>query len=69
MNQYAEFNRLREEIVTKLLTIQSGDRLDGVPDDMVATGTNYDAFNECFALMQQAKSLADELVKLEELGE
>lgn len=68
MNKYKEFHRLKKEIALKLLTIQDGDRLDGVPDDFVAVGTNDDAFNECFELMKQAKKLADELSKKEELG-
>lgn len=67
MNKYKEFHRIKKNIVMKLLTIQDGDRLDGTPDDMMATGTNYDAFNECFVMMQQAKLLIDDLARIEEL--
>ena len=67
MDNYLEFHKLKKEIATKLLTIQDGDRLDGTPDDMMATGTNYDAFNECFVMMQQAKLLIDDLARIEEL--
>lgn len=66
MNDYQMFHKLKQTIAMKLLTIQDGDRLDGVPDDFVAIGTNKDAFNECYQLMQQAKQLADELTKSEE---
>lgn len=66
MNKYKEFHRIKKDIAMKLLTIQDGDRLDNVPDDMMATGTNYDAFSECFEMMQQAKLLVDDLAKIEE---
>lgn len=65
MNKYQEFHRIRKDIATKLLTIQDGDRLDSAPDDLMANGTNYDVFNECFEMMKEAKRLADELAKIE----
>ena len=49
----------------KLLTIQDGDRLDGVPDDFLETGKNLDVFNECYKMMQHAKELVEEIVKNE----
>ncbi|MGG5369577.1 hypothetical protein [Enterococcus sp. AZ196] len=61
MNKYQEFHQLKKEISTKLVTIQDGDRLDGIPDDLIAEGTNKDVFYECCAMMQRAKELADEI--------
>lgn len=66
MSQYQEFHRIKKDIAMRLLTIQDGDRLDGAPDDMMATGTNRDVFNECFEMMKEAKRLVDELAKIEE---
>lgn len=68
MNDYQEFHRIKKEIALKLLTIQDGDRLDGVPDDFLATGTNKDVFNECVDMMQQAKVLVD-IIALKEAKE
>lgn len=66
MNKYQIFHKLKQETAMKLLTIQDGDRLDGVPDDFAATGTNKDVFDECLEMMKEAKRLADELAKIEE---
>lgn len=67
MSKYKDFHRLKKDVALKLLSIEDGDRLKGVPDDFLATGTNLDVLNECFEMMQQAKKLADELAKNEEL--
>lgn len=68
MNDYQEFHRIKKEISLKLLTIQDGDRLDGVPDDFLAIGKNKDVFNECVDMMQQAKVLVD-IIALKEAKE
>ena len=68
MNDYQEFHRMKKEIALKLLTIQDGDRLDGIPDDFLATGTNLDVFNECVDMMLQAKELVD-IIALKEAKE
>lgn len=65
MNRYQEFHNLKKDISMKLLTIQDGDRLDGVPDDFLETGKNLDVFNECYKMMQHAKELVEEIVKNE----
>jgi len=67
MDKYQEFHRLKKDIALKLLTIQDGDCMSGVPDDMLAVGTNKDVFNHCFAMMKEAEKLAVELAKHEEL--
>ncbi|MGM0112064.1 hypothetical protein [Enterococcus sp. DIV0187] len=67
MDKYKEFHRLKKDIVLKLLTIQDGDCMSDMPDDMLAVGTNKDAFDDCFAMMKDAKKLAAELAKHEEL--
>lgn len=61
MNKYQQFHELNRDIAMKMLTIQDGDRLDGSPDNVLATGTNKDLFDECLEMMQQAKKLADEI--------
>ena len=64
---YQKFHRLKQDVALKLLTIQYGDRLGGFPDDFVAAGTNNDALNECFAMMDELKKLQAELAKHEGL--
>ena len=67
MDKYKEFHRLKKDIALKLLTIQDGDCKSGVPDDLLAEGTNKDVLDECFETMREAKQLANELAEYEEL--
>lgn len=67
MDKYGEFHRLKKNIALKLLTIQDGDCMCGVPDDLLVDGTNKDVFDECFLMIKEAKHLVDELAKFEEL--
>lgn len=67
MSKYQDFHRLKKDIALKLLSIQDGDCMSDLPDDMIAIGTNKNAFDECCEMMQQAKKLADDLAKKEEL--
>lgn len=67
MDKYKEFHRLKKDIAFKLLTIQDGDCMSGVPDDLLAEGTNKDVLDECFEMMREAKQLANELAEYEEL--
>lgn len=67
MDQYFDFHNLKKEIALKLLTIQDGDCMSGVPDDLLVEGTNKDVFDECFKMMKEAKNIATELAKYEGL--
>ncbi|MGG5331652.1 hypothetical protein [Enterococcus sp. AZ163] len=67
ITKYQEFERLKKEIALKLLSIQDGDCMSDLPDDMMATGTNHDVVNECAESMNKLSELANELAKHEEL--
>ena len=67
MDNYQKFHRMKKEIALKLLTIQDGDLMSQMPDDLLAMGTNKDIFDECFEMMREAKQLANELAEYEEL--
>lgn len=67
MSKYQEFHELKKEIALKLLSIQDGDCMSDVPDDMMASGANHDVVNECAESMKKLNKLANELAVLEEL--
>lgn len=67
MIKYQEFHHLKRGIALKLLSIEDGACMSDMPDDMMAKGTNKDAFDECVEMMNEARKLANELAKYEEL--
>lgn len=67
MDKYKEFHRLKKEIALKLLTIQDGDCMSSVQDDLLAEGTNKDVFDECFKMMHEAQKVANDLTEYEDL--
>lgn len=66
MNGYQQFHDLKKEIAAKLLSIQDGDSLEAYSDNMAEDITNKEVFNQCFAMMLDAKKLVDHLKRIGE---
>lgn len=65
MSQYQEFDRLKKEVLNKLLSIQDGSRMKDYSDNMLENVTNYDTFQEALSLMNEAADLVTTLADYE----